>query len=360
METEERNNILKLDERVEAETEEQSSTSITLKVNVSKTALENDEYSEVDKLKDFISKNLKGCDVAICVVAAALNSFRSDQLLRPFPQSFINDKNEKDFGALKKACDKIPLLSEFITLPSKTIPKDVSNLLTWIFFESGLPMLKLNSLKSLPLSVVNEKASINELPQYVFEVSYNKKFEESWKTRIGQRGIFYAFHGSSVTNFYSILKFGLQQNFNRGKEVIFGNGIYLSNEISVCTNYSPFGETWGNSTLGSKHSIIAVCEVINDVEDVKCKDVKNKRRAINQNSYGEIPENYFVVTNSELVKVKYLLVYRFNSPSIVRSIIRKHLWWILIILYIIMLIFIGMSNSPSYRRFMRYLRSFLE
>jgi len=262
---------------------------------------------------------------------------------------------------LKNACDKIPPLPDFLQLPAKNVSTDVLDLLTWLFMESGMPLLKVHSLENLPLSVVNEKASINALPQYVFEVSYHPKYEEVWKKRIGSRNIFYAFHGSSVTNFYSILKFGLQQHFGTGKEVIFGNGIYLSNEISVCTNYSPFGETWKDSILGSKHSIIAVCEVINDEEEVKCKDEKNKKRAINTNSYGEIPEKYFVVTNSELVKLKYLLVYRYNAPSF-RSFIKKNVLWIIITLYLFMLILIGFFNGPScsWRKFVRYLYSLME
>lgn len=88
-------------------------------------------------------------------------------------------------------------------------------------------------------------------------------------------------------------------------------------------------------------------------------DENNKKRAINQNSYGEIPEKYFVVTNNELVKVKYLLVYRHRSPSIVKSFLKKNFVWIIIILYLVMLVLIGFLNGPSGRNFVRYLYSIM-
>ena len=64
-------------------------------------------------------------------------------------------------------------------------------------------------------------------------------------------------------------------------------------------------------------SCIAVCEVI-DHPDVKCT-LENKTRngqtntggrARAKNSEGgDVPERYYVVTNNELLRVKYLLVY---------------------------------------------------
>lgn len=355
METDERNNILKLDETLEHQSEETCSSDSD-EVRLCKlSSKENDSVVQI--LKEIVRQNILGCELLVCCFVAALKSYRIDCCLRPFPQCFLNNNNEKDFATVKSVCDKIPSLRDFLSLPAKNVSKDVEKLLTWLFIDSGFPILKLCSVENLPLSVINKKTSINTLPQYVYEVKYNRKSEEMWKKRIGSRDIFYAFHGSSIDNFYSILKFGLQQNFTRGKEVLFGSGIYLSNEISICTNFAPFGETWKKSVLGNKLSIIALCEVINDEEEVKCKDEKNKKRAINQNSYDTIPEKYFVVTNSDLVKVKYLLVYTYKAPSVVKSFLRKHFLWIGIGLYFLMLLFIGFFNGPYWRKFVRFLSS---
>jgi len=355
METEERNNILNLNKRVEHEHVEEpcSSSSNESRSRHGKQSTQ-ESVSTIENIGEIIKLNLHGSDLIVCSFVAALKSYRIDCCLRPFPQYFLNANSEKDFSSLRNACDKIPPLQDLLSVPSKSISDDVRNLLKWLFIDSGFPVLKPFPVNKLPLSVVNEKTSINALPQYVFEVTYNKKIETMWKNRIGNRTIFYAFHGSFVENFFSICKFGLQQHFNRGKEVIFGNGIYLSNEISVCTMYAPFGETWKKSVLGNKQSIIAICEVINDETEVKCKDEKNKKREINENSYGAIPEKYFVVTNSELVKVKYLLVYRHKAPSVVTSFIKKHFLWIAIILYFALLVFIGILNGPYWRKFTKY------
>jgi poly[ADP-ribose] polymerase 16 len=175
-----------------------------------------------------------------------------------------------------------------------------------------------------------------------------------WHKRQDGRDIIFAYHGSAVDNFYSILKVGLQQHFSIEKEVLFGNGIYLSNELSLSAHYAPFGQTWANSALGSKHSVIAVCEIINDVQKVKCKDAKNKRRSINEDSFGEIPEKYFVVTDSDMVRVKYLMIYKQKGFISVKSFIAKHLFLCLILLYCIFIICIGIfSNSAAYIKFLR-------
>lgn len=224
-------------------------------------------------------------------------------------------------------------------------------------------------------------------PDYVFEVEYPEKVRSAWARRKAQKETFLAYHGSRIENFYSILKFGLQQHFSTKKVinlsgtlsfllvvflqvVLFGDGIYLTSEITVSANYAPFGQTWKNSMFGSKHSVIAVCEVINDLDKVKCKgillsmkmlfkcvtiylivDVKNKQRAVVQGAFGKIPEKYYVVTDSEMVQVKYLLVYKENVDPVIKSYLFNHMSLVLIVLYVLMLLMVGFSNTPTWKKF---------
>ena len=51
---------------------------------------------------------------------------------------------------------------------------------------------------------------------------------------------------------------------------MFGEGTYLSSELSVSLDYSPYGHGWDKSSMGDKLSCVAVCEIIDD-ESVKCK-----------------------------------------------------------------------------------------
>ena len=95
----------------------------------------------------------------------------------------------------------------------------------------------------------------------------------------------YAFHGSSVENFYSIVHNGLLNIFNKVgidklacvcvnhfvnispspyKVSAFGEGTYLSTELGVCLNWSPSGSFChgGGGTLPEMASCVAMCEVV--------------------------------------------------------------------------------------------------
>ena len=57
-------------------------------------------------------------------------------------------------------------------------------------------------------------------------------------------------------------------------------------------------------------SCIAVCEII-DHPLVKCKIENDKlsRGRVKDTQAGDVPEKYFVVTSSEMVRLKYVLVF---------------------------------------------------
>lgn len=134
------------------------------------------------------------------------------------------------------------------------------------------------------------------VPDFLFELEYcdqmNARFE---KTR-GERDVFYAFHGSRLENFHSIIYNGLHCHLNkvraataiqkshsvafslraacRVQNSVFGEGTYLTSDLSMALLYSPHCSSWQESLLGSLLSCVALCEVI-DHPDVKCQ-VKKK------------------------------------------------------------------------------------
>ena len=70
-------------------------------------------------------------------------------------------------------------------------------------------------------------------PRHIFEVTYadetsSKLFEETKK----EWGMLYAYHGSPLENWNSIVNFGLDKKFQ--KMGIFGEGIYLAKNNLVC------------------------------------------------------------------------------------------------------------------------------
>lgn len=59
-------------------------------------------------LLEEIGGNIWGCDLMLCLFIAALNSYRADRCLRPFPQLYITEEG-KSFNSLVRnwlGCDK--------------------------------------------------------------------------------------------------------------------------------------------------------------------------------------------------------------------------------------------------------------
>lgn len=69
--------------------------------------------------------------------------------------------------------------------------------------------------------------------------------------------------------FYRILRY-----ISLFQTSLFGEGTYLTSDLSLALLYSPHGLGWQRSALGSILSCVAVCEII-DHPDVKCQ-VKKK------------------------------------------------------------------------------------
>ncbi|XP_018418134.1 PREDICTED: mono [ADP-ribose] polymerase PARP16 isoform X3 [Nanorana parkeri] len=138
---------------------------------------------------------------------------------------------------------------------------------------------------------------------------------------------------------------------------LFGEGTYLTSDLSLALLYSPHGQGWAHSLLGPVLSCVAVCEMI-DHPDVKCQIKKkdstgiDRKRARARNSEGgDVPQKYFVVINNQLLRVKYLLVYSLEQPkrrSKQPSWFASHRFAILMTLYLLVLIVIGLSNSKTF------------
>lgn len=152
----------------------------------------------------------------------------------------------------------------------------------------------------------NEEISA-PVPDFLFELEYSDQMNARFqKTRAG-REVFYAFHGSRLENFHSIIHNGLHCHLNKvnaGNSVlvlcgtpwshphrlvsglifpppvqnsVFGEGTYLTSDLSMALLYSPHSSGWQESLLGPLLSCVALCEVI-DHPDVKCQ-VKKKGAA---------------------------------------------------------------------------------
>lgn len=64
-------------------------------------------------------------------------------------------------------------------------------------------------------------------------------------------GSFFAYHGSPLENFHSIIHRGLKNELNIRKA--YGHGTYLSSTLKVSKGYSTGSEAWGHSALMTPH-----------------------------------------------------------------------------------------------------------
>ncbi|XP_024305737.1 protein mono-ADP-ribosyltransferase PARP16 isoform X10 [Homo sapiens] len=249
--------------------------------------------------REAAGRDMLAADLRCSLFASALQSYKRDSVLRPFPASYARG-DCKDFEAL---------------------------------FE------KIQKLTGAPHTPV-------PAPDFLFEIEYfdpaNAKFYETK----GERDLIYAFHGSRLENFHSIIHNGLHCHLN--KTSLFGEGTYLTSDLSLALIYSPHGHGWQHSLLGPILSCVAVCEVI-DHPDVKCqtkkkdsKEIDRRRARIKHSEGGDIPPKYFVVTNNQLLRVKYLLVYSQKPPksraSSQLSWFSSHWFTVMISLYLLLLL----------------------
>lgn len=248
-----------------------------------------------------------------------------------------------------------------------TLADQQLHLLHWIVCKQSNPGLR--TVPKSDFDVVFAKApclAAFQRPQQIFEVVYREDAhsERRFRENLDQFRSYYAYHGSKLFNFYSILSYGLQQHLN--KTALFGEGIYLSAELHVSQMFAPTGAGWSRSAIGSHLACTALCEYVDNPVYVKCQE---------ENSSSDIPEKYILVKNNELVQVRYLLVYGSNRnvgsapvsgqfeqqrqrvghprtaervrPSRCVRWIAANKSWLMAGGYFLMLFAIGLMNSPN-------------
>ncbi|XP_012583938.1 PREDICTED: mono [ADP-ribose] polymerase PARP16 isoform X3 [Condylura cristata] len=290
-------------------------------------------------IRDVVGRDMLAVDLRCSLFASALQSYKRDSVLRPLPASYVHH-DCKDFEALLADASKLPNLKELL---QSSGDKDTRS---WDLFE------KIQKLTGAPHTPV-------PVPDFLFEIQYSDPANAKFYETKGERDLIYAFHGSRLENFHSIIHNGLHCHLN--KTSLFGEGTYLTSDLSLALIYSPHGLGWQRSLLGPILSCVAVCEVI-DHPDVKCqtkkkdsKGIDRRRARIKHSEGGEIPPKYFVVTNNQLLRVKYLLVYSQKQPksrvSSQLSWFSSHWFAVMITLYLLLLLIVSVINSSAFQHF---------
>ncbi|XP_024423644.2 protein mono-ADP-ribosyltransferase PARP16 isoform X1 [Desmodus rotundus] len=309
-------------------------------------------------VREVVARDSLAADLRCSLFTSALQSYKRDSALRPFPASYARH-DCKDFEALLADAGKLPNLKELLQ-SSEDKDKWAWDLLNWILSSKVLTVHsagksefeKIQKLTGAPHTPV-------PVPDFLFEIQYSDPANAKFYETKGDRDLIYAFHGSRLENFHSILHNGLHCHLN--KTSLFGEGTYLTSDLSLALIYSPHGHGWQRSLLGPILSCVAVCEVI-DHPDVKCqtkkkdsKEIDRKRARIKHSEGGDIPPKYFVVTNNQLLRVKYLLVYSQKQAksraSSQLSWFSSHWFTVLISLYLLLLLIVSVINSSAFQHF---------
>ncbi|XP_046428658.1 protein mono-ADP-ribosyltransferase PARP16 isoform X1 [Neodiprion fabricii] len=315
-------------------------------------------------LKTILERDLVAADIKWSLFVAASHSYRYDSCLRPYPPMYV--RNEcKDIEALREAIQTIPPLSIIIRqLDEPDVYENNSaavNLLYWVLVRLRDPQIK-SVNKECYDSVLKRVPSEMAVapPNLIFQVASTKHslFEERWRTASQGHTTLYAYHGSRLENFHSIIHHGLQQNMC--KRSLYGTGIYFSSELGVSLPYSPVGYGWGGSMHGSQLSCIALCELINH-PDVKRGDSEDAaRNTVIDAMSGKVPNKYYLVVNSDLVRIRYLLVYsqefsssRHKEGRGLVAWFRRHKLLTFVLGYVVLLASVGLTHNKYVEKYCR-------
>ena len=138
---------------------------------------------------------------------------------------------------------------------SLTLPVKLQQLLLWVF-GGGLRLRSLSKTEAERVMTMpgreSDKSRSHPQPHVVLEVQGPGL--SNWEERVASESSLWAFHGSRLDNFHSILNFGLQQH--RNKVSLFGEGIYLARDLGVCLAYSHRGQVGHRQWLNRTTTII--------------------------------------------------------------------------------------------------------
>jgi poly[ADP-ribose] polymerase 16 len=218
-------------------------------------------------------------DLEINMLICALQSYKHETVVKPFPSTFLSDSNNnKNFSQLINAVESLPALPEWRT-KLKNFTADQLSLIYWFFVHKDYELKYTTDINQEKLKDMSKFTENFSKPTHVFEINYNedktKRFEKLKEQLQDSRPASESnapltsicFHGTRLDNVYSILHMGLLSHFS--KNALFGEGTYLSQEPSLSLHYSPANKTWNKSVIGQRMSCMLVAETINDPAHVK-------------------------------------------------------------------------------------------
>eukprot|EP01105_Mastigella_eilhardi_P011334 TRINITY_DN261_c3_g1_i1.p1 TRINITY_DN261_c3_g1~~TRINITY_DN261_c3_g1_i1.p1 ORF type:complete len:717 (+),score=140.85 TRINITY_DN261_c3_g1_i1:420-2570(+) len=217
--------------------------------------------------------------------------------------SFLSSDGSPDLGKVRDVLAAVPPICDLLQY------KDNTSLKKFLYTKNPLafPLLQwiLTSNRShvAKLPADQHQAALQTPHQFML-MSAPPAREAEFRSLARQKGSFFTFHGSAMSNWHSILRNGLK-NYSHTAMMscgaCYGSGIYMGADISTASGYAPQGPAWSNSRFflhggdssygynyGNSCVCIAVCEVINA---------------------GYKPKPFYVVPKEQHVMTRAFLIY---------------------------------------------------
>eukprot|EP01006_Ploeotia_vitrea_P019315 TRINITY_DN51495_c0_g1_i1.p1 TRINITY_DN51495_c0_g1~~TRINITY_DN51495_c0_g1_i1.p1 ORF type:complete len:595 (+),score=64.37 TRINITY_DN51495_c0_g1_i1:41-1786(+) len=121
------------------------------------------------------------------------------------------------------------------------------------------------------LSMLSKNEQIDEMgTQYQFILNSTPPESEEAFQRLKRecKGSFYAFHGSPLGNWHSILRDGLKP---KNYTTAYGPGIYMATNANTSFSYMKQAQAFPNSRFGKHLRVMALCEVADHGSKKECK-----------------------------------------------------------------------------------------
>ncbi|XP_056243580.1 protein mono-ADP-ribosyltransferase PARP6-like isoform X1 [Seriola aureovittata] len=212
-------------------------------------------------------------DLLVAMCRAALQSSRKSIIFDPYP-SVVDPYNpkalafspkRKSYDRLQKALDNVLLIRRMAQGPHCEIKKQMDKidplaypLLQWILASNRSHIVK------LPL---NRHLKFMHTPHQFLLISSPPTKEARFQTARKLYGSTFAFHGSHIENWHSILRNGLVNASYTKLQLhgaAYGRGIYLSPISSISFGYSEMGK--GQHQITTKEDLIKKYNRINKIK----------------------------------------------------------------------------------------------
>ncbi|XP_071370267.1 protein mono-ADP-ribosyltransferase PARP6-like, partial [Centroberyx affinis] len=212
-------------------------------------------------------------DLLVAMCRAALLSSRKSIIFEPYPsvvdpcnpKTLAFSPKRKSYDRLQNALDNVLLIRKVAQGPYSEIKKQMDKidplahpLLQWIIASNRSHIVK------LPL---NRQLKFMHTPHQFLLISSPPSKEARFQTARKLYGSTFAFHGSHIENWHSILRNGLVNASYTKLQLhgaAYGKGIYLSPISSISFGYSEMGK--GQHQIPTKEELIKKYNRINTIE----------------------------------------------------------------------------------------------